>query len=104
MVSMVVTLHEIPPEARQKVVENAYHALKQDGYLLVLDFPYPGQLEDFRNPMYNYGILDQFYEICANCVHLTNEQQDEILSAAGFKNIQRMPIGKGMFDFISATK
>lgn len=104
MVSMVVTLHEIPPAVRQKTVENAYRALKQDGYLLVLDFPYPDQLEDFRNPRYNYGILDQFYEICADSVHLTTEQQDEILSTAGFKNIQRVPIGKGMFDFITATK
>jgi ubiquinone/menaquinone biosynthesis C-methylase UbiE len=104
MVSMVVTLHEIPPAARQKTVENAYRALTQDGYLLVLDFPYPDQLEDFRNPRYNYGILDQFYEICAGSVHLTTEQQDDILSTAGFKNIQREPIGKGMFEFITATK
>ena len=104
MVSMVVTLHEIPPALRQKTVENAYRALTQDGCLLVLDFPYPDKLEDFRNPRYNYGILDQFYEICADCVHLTNEQQDDLLSAAGFKNIQRVPIGKGMFDFITATK
>jgi ubiquinone/menaquinone biosynthesis C-methylase UbiE len=104
MVSLVVTLHEIPPAVRQKAVENAYRALTQDGHLLVLDFPYPGQLEDFRNPRYNYGILDQFYEICAGSVHLTNQQQDDILSTAGFKNIQRMPIGKGMFDFIAATK
>ncbi len=104
MVSMVVTLHEIPPAVRQKAVENAYRALKQDGYLLILDFPYPGRLKDFRNPMYNYGVLDQFYEICAGSVHLTTEQQNEILSAVGFKNIQRMPIGKGMFEFITAIK
>ena len=104
MVSMVVTLHEIPPAVREKVVIKAYRALKQEGYVLVLDFPYPNKLEDFRNPMYDYGILDQFYEICAGSVHLTNEQQDNILSDAGFKDIQRMPIGKGMFDFISATK
>ena len=104
MASMVVTLHEIPPPFRKKALENAYRALKQDGYLLVLDFPYPSKLEDFRNPLYNYGVLDQFYEICAGSVHLTSEQQEEILSAAGFKNIQRMPIGKGMFEFISATK
>ena len=104
MVSMVVTLHELPPAVRQKTVENAYRALKKDGYLLVLDFPYPSQLEDFRNPMYNYGVLDQFYEICAGSVHLTNEQQDDILSVAGFRNIQRVPIGRGMFDFVTATK
>jgi ubiquinone/menaquinone biosynthesis C-methylase UbiE len=104
MVSMVVTLHEIPPDVRAKVVRKAYRALKPDGHLLVLDFPYPDKLEDFRNPMYAYGVLDQFYEICAGTVHLTNAQQDQLLSAAGFKNIQRMPIGKGMFDFITATK
>jgi ubiquinone/menaquinone biosynthesis C-methylase UbiE len=104
MVSMVVTLHEIPPAVRPKAVKNAYRALKPDGCLLILDFPYPGQLEDFRNPAYNYGILDQFYEICAGCVHIDNQQQDEILAAAGFKNIQRMPIGKGMFEFITAVK
>jgi ubiquinone/menaquinone biosynthesis C-methylase UbiE len=104
MASMVVTLHEIPPAVRQKAVEKAYNALKADGDLLVLDFPYPGRLEDFRNPRYNYGILDQFYEICADSVHLTTEQQDEILSTAGFKNIQQVPLGKGMFDFITATK
>jgi hypothetical protein len=88
MVSMVVTLHEIPPAVREKAVKKAYQALKSKGYLLVLDFPYP----------------DQFYEICADCVHLTVEQQNELLTAAGFKDIQRRPIGRGMFDFITATK
>jgi ubiquinone/menaquinone biosynthesis C-methylase UbiE len=104
MVSMVVTLHEIPPAVREKAVKNAYRALKPDGHLLVLDFPYPSKLEDFRDPMYNYGILDQFYEICADSVHLTIEEQNEVLTAAGFKDIQRRPIGRGMFDFITATK
>jgi ubiquinone/menaquinone biosynthesis C-methylase UbiE len=104
LVSMVVTLHEIPPAVREKAVKKAYQSLKPNGYLLVLDFPYPSKLEDFRNPIYNYGILDQFHEICADCVHLTVEQQNELLTAAGFRDIQRVPIGRGMFDFITATK
>ena len=104
MISMVVTLHEIPTDVRKAAVKKAYQALKQDGHLRVLDFPYPSKLEDFRNPMYDYGVLDQFYEICAGTVHLDNAQQDTILAEAGFKNLQRMPIGKGMFDFITATK
>jgi len=104
MASMVVTLHEIPPAVREKVIKKAYQALKPSGYLLVLDFPYPSKLEDFRNPIYNYGILDQFHEICADCVHLTVEEQNELLTAAGFKNIQRRAIGRGMFEFITATK
>jgi hypothetical protein len=37
-------------------------------------------------------------------LHLDNEQQNEVIVKAGFTNIQRMPIGKGMFDFITAIK
>jgi len=40
----------------RKSVLKVYEALKEDGDLLVLDFPYPDKLEDFRNPMYNYGM------------------------------------------------
>ncbi len=104
MASMVVTLHEIPPTVRENALRKTYNALKDGGHLLVLDFPYPSKLEDFRNPLYSYGILDQLYEICAGTVHLDNNQQNELLSIAGFKNIQRMPIGRGMFDFILAEK
>jgi len=104
MISMVVTLHELDINLREKVVENAYNALKPGGYLLVLDFPYPSKIEDFRNPLYDYGILDQCYEMCMGTKHLSSKKQDEILKKAGFKNLQRMPIGKGMLDFISATK
>ncbi len=102
--SLVVTLHEIQPAIRENAVKNIYGALKKGGHLLVLDFPYPKKLEDFRNPLYNYGILDQFYEICLGNFHLDNDQQNEILAAAGFKNLQRESIGRGMFDFITAEK
>jgi ubiquinone/menaquinone biosynthesis C-methylase UbiE len=104
MVCMVVTLHEIPTDVREKVVEKAYQTLKTGGYLLILDFPYPGKLEDFRNPMYDYGILDQFYEMCMGTVHLNMQEQEEMLSTAGFKDIRRAPVGKGMFEFVTAIK
>ena len=104
MVSMVVTLNEIPPDVREKVVEKAFQALKSNGYLIILDFPYPNNLEDFRNPMYGFGIMDQYFEAAIGTVHLTNNEQNELLSRVGFKDIQRMPVGKGMFDFITATK
>lgn len=102
--SLVLTLHEIQPAIRENAVKNVYGALKKGGHLLVLDFPYPHKLEDFRNPLYNYGILDQFYEIGLGYLHLDNKQQNEMLTAAGFKNLQRESIGRGMFDFISAEK
>lgn len=104
MASMVVTLHEIPPAVRVKVVEKAYRALKSDGQLLILDFSYPSKLEDFRNPMYDFGILDQFFEAVVGVIHLNMDEQDEMLTKVGFKNIQRVAIGKGMFEFITATK
>jgi len=104
MVCMVITLHEITPDVREQVVEKAYQVLKPGGYLLILDFPYPKKLEDFKNPMYDYGILDQFYEMCIGTVHLNKNEQEEMLTKAGFKNIQRMPIGKGMFDLVTSTK
>lgn len=104
MVSMVVTLHEILPNFREKALEKAYQALKPGGYLLILDFPYPSKLEDFRNPIYDFGIMDQFFEIGIGTVHLNTNEQEEMLTKAGFKDIERMPIGKGMFEFVTATK
>ena len=104
MVNMVVTLHEIPPDVRESVVEKAYQALKSGGYIMILDFPYPSNLEDFRNPMYEYGTLDQFYETTMGTVHLNKGEQSELLTRTGFRNIKRMPIGKGMFELITAIK
>ncbi|KKL28918.1 hypothetical protein LCGC14_2370350 [marine sediment metagenome] len=104
MATMVVTLHEIPPEVRSKAIEKVYRALKSGGQFLILDLMYPSTLEDFRNPMYDYGVLDQFYEACMGTVHPNRQEQDDLLTKAGFKNIQRMPIGKGVFDFITAEK
>lgn len=104
LASMVVTLHEIPPKVRPKVVEKAYLALKPNGTLMILDFPYPSRLEDFRNPVYDMGILDQFYETVIGTVHLTTDEQEALLSSVGFKEIQRQSIGKGMFEFVTATK
>jgi len=102
--SMVVTLHEIPPDVRLKVVEKAYRALKSGGKLLILDFPYPSKLEDFRNPVYDYGILDQSYEAVTGIIHLNMHEQNEMLTKVGFKNIQRTAIGRGMFEFITTMK
>jgi len=104
LISLVVTLHEILPDNRKQAMERIYQALKPGGILLILDFPYPSKLEDFRNPIYDYGTLDQFYEICIGTAHLNVEEQNELISQAGFTNINRISIGKGMFDFITASK
>jgi ubiquinone/menaquinone biosynthesis C-methylase UbiE len=104
MVTMVVTLHEIPPGVRPSVVEKAYQALKSGRKLLILDFPYPSRLEDFRDPIYDMGIYDQYFETVIGTLHLNTSEQTEMLTKVGFKDIQRMSVGKGMFEFVTATK
>ena len=72
---------------------------------MILDYPYPGRLEDFRNPRFDYGIIEQYFEAMGGIVHIPEEEQDELLSKAGFKTIERMTVGDGgMLDFITARK
>jgi ubiquinone/menaquinone biosynthesis C-methylase UbiE len=105
MVSLILTLHEILPEVRFQALARACQALKQGGVLLILDYPYPGTLEDFRNPRYDYGIIEQYFEAISGVVHLSAEEQDKFLSKAGFKDVERISVGdRGMLDFITATK
>jgi len=104
IVCMVATLHEILPAVRARALEKAYGALKKGGQLLVLDFPYPDKLEDFRKPRYEYGLIEQYFEVANGIVHLSASEQNQLLDQVGFKNIQRMDMGEGMFDFITATK
>jgi ubiquinone/menaquinone biosynthesis C-methylase UbiE len=104
LVLMVVSLHEVRPEVRHRVVEKAYRALKSGGQVIVLDFPYPSKIEDFRNPMYDMAILEQFFEICLGFVHLNTQERNEMLAKAGFKDLLQMAVGKGMFELVTATK
>lgn len=87
--SMVLTLHEIPSDIRFSIVENAYQALTDSGKLLILDFSYPELLDDFRNPANAPAVIDQFDETALGIQHLTDNEVDEMLTEAGFKDIQR---------------
>jgi len=102
IVGMVVTFHEILPDVRVKVVEKAYQALKKDGKLFLIDFSYPEKIEDFRNPLYEPGVIDQFDETCLGVIHLNVHEQNEMFTKIGFTNIQRLSI-QG-FDIITAAK
>jgi ubiquinone/menaquinone biosynthesis C-methylase UbiE len=104
MASMVVTLHEVVPAKRENVVKKVHGALKNGGQLLVLDFPYPTKIEDFRDRTYDFAVMDQFFERFAGFVHITTDERDEMLSKAGFGNLQKMTIGKGMFELVVADK
>jgi len=102
IVSMVLTLHEILPDIRVSAVEKAFQALRQNGQILIIDFSFPEKLEDFRNPDYELGVIDQFDEICLGNVMLNMHEQNEILTKVGFKNIQRTAL-QG-FDIITGEK
>jgi ubiquinone/menaquinone biosynthesis C-methylase UbiE len=101
---MVATLHEILPAERVRALEKIYSAVKTGGRILILDFPYPERLEDFRNPRYRIGIIEQYFEAPNGIVLLGAAEQNALLERAGFKNIQRFDINNGMFDFIMALK
>jgi SAM-dependent methyltransferase len=105
MAGMILVLHEILPEVRLEVLNKTFQALKKGGQLLILDYPYPSRLEDFRNPRFDYGIIEQYFEALGGIVHIPQGEQDKLLSNAGFKTIERMPVGDGgMLDFITAVK
>jgi len=104
MASLILTLHEVLPDVRSEVLLKAYQALTKGGHLIVLDYPYPDRLEDFRNPIYNYGIIEQYFEAVNGIVHLSGNQQDRLLREAGFGEIRRTRVANDMFDFIIAVK
>lgn len=102
--TMVANLHEIRGEIRRAVLSNVCRALKPEGQLLILDFPYPPELPDFRNPMHDFAILDQFRKTCVGNGHMTTYIRNRMLEEVGFKLVQPRKIGKGMFELITASK
>jgi len=108
LISMIITLHEIYPDNRYNLLEKAFQALKKDGQLIIFDFSYPDKMEDFRNPNYELGIIDQFFETSLGTKHINVQEQNEMLTNVGFKDIQRKSLelmGNVIgLDIISAKK
>lgn len=102
--AMVANIHEINPDTREKVLVKAHDALKSRGYLVLLDFPFPEESADFRNPLYDFAVLDQFRKTCYGHVHLSHFKRDRMLERAGFAEKQRRTIGKGMFELLIVEK
>lgn len=104
IICMFFVFHEIFQEVKQTVIERVFQSLKDGGVFLILDLPYPKNIEDFRNKRYAGGIFDQFFEATIGSVHLTDEELNGVLINAGFKDIKRMPIINGMIDLVRAIK
>ena len=101
---MVATLHEILPADRLPALANIHRSLTSGGHLIILDFPYPETVADFRDQRYDIGIIEQFFEAPSGIVHLCAAEQNRLLTEAGFTNIQRSDLNNGMFDLIMANK
>jgi ubiquinone/menaquinone biosynthesis C-methylase UbiE len=76
--------HEIPVESRAGLFRACYRALKRHGILLNLDFAYPDTLAEFREPLFWSGVDNQYREMSWGTVHPTWQEQQQMLTAAGF--------------------
>ncbi len=101
---MVLCLHEILPEQRQKVINECYKKLNKNWVLLIMEFPYPSSQQDFNNPQYLMWILDQYFEMTWGTEHINWEEQQELLQNAWFKNIKRKFFDDNVYMLISAEK
>jgi ubiquinone/menaquinone biosynthesis C-methylase UbiE len=81
--------HEIPVEIRTALFQACYRALKRPGVLLNLDFAYPDTLEEYREPLFWSGVNNQYREMSWGTVHPTWQEQQQMLTEAGFTAIER---------------
>lgn len=102
--TMVANIHEINPEVREKVLVKAHEALKEEGHLVILDFPFPEEPADFRNPLYDFAVLDQFRKTCFGHDHISHFKRDRMLGQVGFVEKKRKTIGRGMFELLIVRK
>ena len=59
---MILSLHEIHPSQKGKVVAQSIQALKPTGNLLILDEAIPENLPDLRDPTLSLTVMAQWYE------------------------------------------
>ena len=103
LVTLFEVLHELPSAVRPRVLANCHRALRRGGVLFVLDETYPSSLEDLRKPEYGFAVQTAFNELIWGNAVPTREEQEALLSQAGFGNVERMPLGD-IFTVITAKK
>ena len=95
-VVMIEVLHEIAPQIRQHVINGCAHVLKPGGWLLIVDETYPSTIEEARRPEFQFPLQTGFEEMTWGNVIPTREEQEQLLSVAGFKGApDRSLIGEG---------
>lgn len=96
-------LHEIPVAARTEVMAQTFRALKPGGILFILDETYPSTHAELRQPEHAFSVQTGYTELTWGNVVPTREEQEALLSAAGFRDLQRSLVA-GMFTMLVARK
>lgn len=96
-------LHEIPVPARPGVMAQTFAALKPGGILFIVDETYPSSHAELRQPEYAFSVQTAYNELTWGNVVPTREEQDALLTGAGFRDIERTQVA-GMFTQIIAHK
>ncbi len=84
-----LVLHEIDFPTRNEAMTRVHRALKKPAILSIIDFPYPSRMEEFRDPSFAMGVIDQFYEVAWGSRHQNWEEIQAMLEPIGFSNFRR---------------
>jgi SAM-dependent methyltransferase len=96
VVVMVEVLHEIEPRIRPAVVAACARALRDGGWLVIVDETYPSTLAEARLPEFRFPMQTGLEEMMWGNVVPTRDEQERLLRAAGFAGpIERSVFGEG---------
>ncbi len=103
-VVMIEVLHEIAQEIRPAVVQQCARALKPGGWLVIVDETYPSTLAQTREAEYRFPLQTGIEELTWGNIIPTREEQEQLLSAAGFiAPFERSIVGEG-FTVLTAQR
>lgn len=80
----IFNFHELPPQARQRVIEESYRVLEPGGVMVICDSIQAGDHPEFETMLENFPIT--FHEPYYN--HYIRDDMTERLTTAGFINIE----------------
>jgi SAM-dependent methyltransferase len=104
VVVMVEVLHEISPTLRPSVIRGCARALHAGGWLVIVDETYPSTLAEARRPEFLFPVQTGFEELLWGNVVPSQEEQEQLLRAAGFTGaINRSLMGEG-FTLLATQK
>lgn len=95
LITLVQVFHEIRPDLRPGVLAECRRVVTPEGWLVILDETYPSTWVDLRVPENSRPVLTAFGELGMGNVIPTREEQESLLTAAGFAVRGRTVVGDG---------